>query len=132
MHTTVATAEHALPSYSTRPSSPTGVSTAGSESNNPSPTPTQAQLWGADYAELADEELPQYTRRDTSKQFRKASDPCTTISPEMLAIFEEERAERMRRQAARAARAGPIDKWVRWSAKFYMPMMGRWDHRKSI
>lgn len=124
--------QHPLPSYSTRPSSPT-EDNASNASDSPLSTPSALpDLWAADYAELADDALPQYTRRDPQNKPRKFSDPRDSITPAMAEVYREHHRDQMAKRARiQQQQDGPIEKWVRWSAKFYMPMLGRWDHRRS-
>jgi len=82
------------------------------------------------------DELPGYTHAD-NERFRRKS-----ISQRMweehrrheIALsraLEQDRLERQRTRESTmsAQRGGIFDRWIRWSAKFYMPLMNRWgDH----
>lgn len=87
------------------------------------------------------DELPGYTHADNERFRRKSISHALWEEHRRHEIalgkaLEQDRRERLERQRTRDSRmsaqgGGFFDRWIRWSAKFYMPLMSRWGEQRA-
>jgi hypothetical protein len=86
------------------------------------------------------DELPQYTHKDPELERRESIsralwDEHRAHEAALARAQLADRIERLERQrthdSTNSQGGGMFHSWIRWSAKFYMPLMSRWGEQRA-